>query len=101
VDKATVRAEKGSTVRMRQSPSESCRLSWDIPVGTIVELLDWGEKWSQIRTGGRTGYMMSKFLVRGEVVPGDQTDDDKEIRVDRAALADIYNRIGEMLGYRG
>lgn len=59
---ATVVAEKGSTVKMRAKPSTSCRLYWDVPVGSLVIVDEKGEEWSQITWEGRTGYMMTRFL---------------------------------------
>ena len=55
-------AEKGSTVKMRAKPSTSCKLYWDVPVGSDVMLLEAGETWCRIRWAGQDGYMMTKFL---------------------------------------
>ena len=72
---ATVWAESGKTVKMRAKPSSLCRLYWDIPIGTRAVLLDAGEQWSEIIAMGRSGYMRSEYLIKGEssytvVVPG-------------------------------
>ena len=66
---ATVWAEKGSTVKMRAKPSTSCRLYWDVPIGSSVILLEAGETWSRIIWAGQEGYMMSKFLRAEESRP--------------------------------
>jgi hypothetical protein len=60
---ATVWAEHGTTVKMRAKPSTSCKTYWDIPIGTTVIVDVSGDEWSQITCNGRTGYMMTKFLV--------------------------------------
>ena len=65
---ATVTAEKGESVKMRAKPSTTCRLYWDVPVGSSVQVLERDaavtgmEKWSRIRWAGQDGYMMNRFL---------------------------------------
>ena len=51
---------------MRQKPSTLCRIYWDVPIGAEVVLVEPGEKWSGIIWAGRSGYMMSKYLITGE-----------------------------------
>lgn len=63
---ATVWAESGKTVKMRARPSTLCRTYWDVPIGAQVVLTDPGEDWSGIIWAGRSGWMMSKFLMTGE-----------------------------------
>lgn len=63
----TVWADSGSTVKMRKRPSLSCRLYWNVPVGSLVELLEYGDEWSMIQWSSHTGYMMSKFLIIDEI----------------------------------
>ena len=60
---AIVTAPSGSTVKMRQYPSTSCRTYVNIPIGTKVTLVSPGEDWAQISYGTRKNwYMMAKFL---------------------------------------
>ena len=69
---AKVIAQSGNTVKLRQKPSTSCNMYWDIPVGTEVMVTDYGPEWSKVVAGGLTGYMMTEFLeIEGEVVPGE------------------------------
>jgi hypothetical protein len=63
---ATVVAESGSTVKMRAKPSTSCRLYWDVPVGSQVMIEEAGTPWTKITWAGQTGYMMTKFLLFGD-----------------------------------
>ena len=63
---AKVWAESGSTVKMRAKHSASCRLYWNVPVGSEVIVREKGEPWSAIRWAGQDGYMMTKFLVFGD-----------------------------------
>lgn len=68
IETATVMAPTGGTVKMRAKPTTSCSLYWDVPVFSIVDVLEKdcafssGENWSKIQWTGRTGFMMSKFL---------------------------------------
>lgn len=72
---ATVTAEKGESVKMRAKPSTSCRLYWDVPVGSSVMVLErdagtsGGETWSRIRWAGQDGYMMQRFLLFADADP--------------------------------
>lgn len=101
--KATVHSENGLPVKMRSSPSTSCPYYSEVPNGTIVDLLDWEDDWSKIRYNGQSGYMMSSFLIRGEVTPGEPDEDynddydDEYVMVRRSDLLEIYNAIGQML----
>ena len=60
--KATVIADSGSTVKMRERPSIACKNYWNIPVGAQVELLNWEGDWAHISYNGFDGYMMRQFL---------------------------------------
>lgn len=75
VHTAIVNAESGKTVKMRAKPSSLCRLYWDVPIGSEVVIMKEDGNWSEIIWNGRTGYMMSKFLVNSNatytvVIPG-------------------------------
>ena len=63
---AIIQADNGGSVKLRQSsdPKRSGYSIWEeIPSGTKAEVLQFGEIWSRIRVGNRTGWMMSRFLV--------------------------------------
>lgn len=60
---ATVYAPTGKYVKMRQSPSTSCRVYDDIPIGAVVTIVEPGETWAKVNHGWRKGwYIMAKFL---------------------------------------
>ena len=65
-DKAVVYADNGKPVKMRDKPSTGCDLYWNVLVGTILDVLAWGDIWSNVKgqtvDGLHTGYMMTKFL---------------------------------------
>lgn len=59
----TVTASSSQWVKMRSSPTTSCRLYDEIPVGAIVKVTGSYGDWTQIDYGRRRGwYMMTKFL---------------------------------------
>lgn len=67
---ATVYAENGLPVKLRNKPSQGENLYWHVRSDTPVTIRQPGEEWSQITalcTDGirRTGWMMSRFLVQG------------------------------------
>ena len=66
---AVVTAESGRTVKMRQKPSTSCRLYWDVPIGSTVIVDETGETWSKITWNDQVGYMMTKFLQMSAEIP--------------------------------
>lgn len=63
---AVVRAEMGKSVKMRNKPSKTERLYWDVPVGAVVDITG-PEKsgWTPIRYGARKGWMMTEYLDFG------------------------------------
>ena len=82
---------------MRAAKSKNCNLYWEVPNGSIVDLIEWGDSWSEIGYDGKTGFMQSNFLIRGEIIPGDPVDDGM-IQVKREDLQKLYDLIGQMLG---
>ena len=66
---ATVYADNGLPVKLRNKPSQGENLYWHVLSDTPVTIRQPGEEWSQITalcTDGirRTGWMMSRFLVQ-------------------------------------
>lgn len=59
---ATVR---GGGLNLRQTASLDAKVLGQYPTGTWITVLEAGETWSKVRVGGKTGYMMSKYLVSG------------------------------------
>lgn len=60
---ATVVAQSGNTVRMRQSPSTSSSILANVPVGTLVDVIEeTNNDWYKIVYNNKTGYMMTDFL---------------------------------------
>ena len=73
---AIVVAESGGTVKMRNEPTQACRLWWPVPVGSEVTVWEWnastdkaGNIWARISWAGRDGYMMQEYLRDEEERP--------------------------------
>lgn len=69
---AVVYAENGKPVKMRAKPSTDCKTYWELPCGSVVEVLEAGGEWTKISKGNHTGYMMSKFLKAEEEAAPEQ-----------------------------
>ena len=66
----TVTAPKGQTVNLRKTKNGD--LLERIPVGSTVQIIDYGETWCKVIAGGLTGWMMTEFIrIDGEVQPGE------------------------------
>jgi hypothetical protein len=59
---ATVYAESGKPVKMRAKPSTSCRLYWEVPVGSVVIVDGKKDNWYKITWNDRGGWMMARFI---------------------------------------
>ena len=122
VQTAVVYAENGGDVKMRAKPSTSCSQYTEVPSGTMVTVLKYGNDWSKIQCGSRTGYMMTEFLkIDGEggispspsgntvTVSSDELTKAyqllegclKQFIVSKSDIEKAYDIIGDMLGLRG
>jgi hypothetical protein len=102
---ATTYADNGKPVNFRKKPSTSAALVDQIPVGEQVEVTEKGSEWCSCKWKGKTGYIMTQFLIFGEYVPGEDMDPtpapDGMVLVSREELERIYDMIGNLLGVRG
>ena len=57
---------KGGKLNLRQQPSLSAKVLGQFPTGTLVEIVEAGVEWHKVEVGGKSGYMMAKFLNSGE-----------------------------------
>ena len=62
-DSALVR---GGSLNLRQTPSLSAKVLGQFPTGTLVEIVEAGSEWHKVEVGGKSGYMMAKYLNSGE-----------------------------------
>lgn len=69
---AVVTAQSGQTVNLRKTPGGD--LTDRVPVGATVTVEESGGEWSRVEYGGKSGWMMSRFL--------DTADASEEIRLE-------------------
>lgn len=63
---ATVEADNGKPVKLREKPSTRCKNYDELPVGTVVTVLVYKDDWCTVTYRNRKGwYMMTKFLSFG------------------------------------
>ena len=96
---ATVWAPDGGKVKLRAMPSKDCNQYWHIPTGATLDVIEVGDEWTKVSSGDHEGYMMSKFLLLGDVAidgTGNET-----VSVERKRLENVYDEIGDILGMRG
>lgn len=64
-----VYAENGKPVNLRKSPSKSAPLVDQIPVGTELEIIEYGDEWCKVVVSGLVGWMMTEFIQVEEDLP--------------------------------
>ena len=92
-----VHSSNGGSVNMRSKPSTSGSLIVRVPNGSHVEVIGESGEWCNIKYNGKTGWMMSKYLLVDDATGIDPY----VVLVSRDELEEIYNKIGNMLGLRG
>lgn len=50
-------------VKLREQPNDTARVLGQYYGGQPVEILEDGKSWKMVSIGGRTGYMMQKYLT--------------------------------------
>ena len=53
---------KGGALNLRETASLSAKVLGQFPTGTLVEIIESGEEWHKVEVGGKSGYMMAKYL---------------------------------------
>ena len=103
VEKATVHADSGSTVNLRSSASTSASIVARVPVGSVVDVDDHGTTWCHLQYNGKSGYMMTQFLIfGGDPTPAPTpTPTGDTVVVNRADLETIYTLVSNMLNTKG
>lgn len=92
MEQATVWAENGKPVNIRNRPAANGALIDRADVGDVVTVLAHGGEWATVRYHDHTGYMMGKFLRFGE-------DDVQEASPDmQARLAELERRVTALEG---
>lgn len=60
---ATVTSPNGKPVNLRKGPGTNYTYIAKVPIGTVVTVHGGNDEWMQVSTGGKTGYMMTSFLM--------------------------------------
>ena len=100
---ATVYADNGLPVRMRNKPSTNGKVIEQIPCGTVVDVLAEQGEWRRINDQGVDGWMMARFLR--PVADGNDTsslyvmtlEDAKAVYEETCALVEHANKLMEIL----
>lgn len=53
---------KGGALNLRETASLTAKVLGQYPTGTLVEIVESGSEWHKVEVGGKTGYMMAKYL---------------------------------------
>ena len=61
---ALVRNSSGKNVVMRKGPGRKYKVIGSYRVGTKLTLLSYGKTWSRVSYRGKTGYIMTRYLLR-------------------------------------
>lgn len=94
---ATVVADSGSTVNLRNKPDGA--LIDRVPVGATVTVSGHQDGWSRIAYNGQAGWMMDQYL-RTEGAAPDQPDvDTVSITLPRAVAEQLRDALGNALGW--
>ena len=101
MQKATVHASAGATVNMRTKPKMDAPLVERVPVGSQVEIESESSNWAYIHYGSKVGYMMTDFLLVGDVQLGEQEKEPDTVTVSREWLNELYQKVGDLLGVKG
>lgn len=99
-EQATVIAENGKPVHVREQASTLSRIKTQLAVGTPVTILDDGGEWARIqyadKTGSiQTGYMMRKFLQTAQAEPPQGGTLYAQVMAARALLGEAQNKLNE------
>lgn len=94
---ATVVADSGSTVNMRDKPDGA--LIDRVPVGATVTVSGHHDGWSRIAYNGQAGWMMDKYLRTEGAAPDQHDGDTVSITLPRAAAEQLRDALGNALGW--
>ncbi len=53
---------KGGALNLRETASLTAKVLGQFPTGTLVEIVEAGDEWHKVEVGGKSGYMMAKYL---------------------------------------
>ena len=100
---ARVIADSGRTVNLRAKPDRNATIIDRVAIGETVTVLDEMGEWDKVSHGGKTGYMMDKYLTPANDVA--ENGDEATVNVPRetleewaAVMEEMAEAIRDMLG---
>lgn len=91
LSKAVVKASTGKTVNLRLGAGKSFPIMTQIPIGTVVNVINQDDTWSMVSYKNECGYIMNQFLEFKE------ESSDEFVKVDKRILKSIRDLIDQML----
>ena len=55
----------GTNLALREGPSTNCKVITRAPTGSTVKIKDPPSEWEYVEYNGKSGYMMKKYLNEG------------------------------------
>ena len=86
-----VKTDNGGPLYLRQKASTSSAALGRYAVGTKVTVLGITDGWAKVKVGGKTGYMMSKFLVK---LSGSDSGSSSSTTPKNTKYAEVINNSG-------
>lgn len=87
-----VKTDNGGPLYLRQKASTSSAVLGKYNVGTKVTVLGITDGWAKVKVGGKTGYMMSKFLVK--LSGSDSSSSSSSSSTKNTKYAEVINNSG-------
>ena len=84
----------GGSVKVRKSASDKGRLVTNVPNYTLVELVEEGEAWSEIKYKNYTGFVKNEFLRLPSALTGKTVFPDEGTLILRESTADDADMVG-------
>ena len=81
---------------MRAKPDTKSTIIARVNIGETVTVMDELAGWDQVRYNGKTGYMMTDYLLFDQEAPDEQEDTDDTVTVKRADLETWADVLEEM-----
>lgn len=93
---AIVTGPNGETVNLRESYSTKSGRIMKVPDGTSAEILDTHGDWSKVKVLGKTGWMMSEYLVADDSGTPDEEFDSGDLNADDGEKVTLTFTAGEL-----
>lgn len=101
--KALVQSDNGKGVNIRSAKDTGSKLVEHANEGTSIEILEYGDTWSQVKYNGKTGFAMTRYLQTMDIDESAQTNVDASsdtltLRIDHSTCLKLYDACAAALG---